>query len=206
MAKITIGDKLELTDKRKFFLKSEVEIKLYLAAIMFCESLGTARDSIEYIGIFPSGPITGLLPSGISEVTVRITVLDPWDEWQGAHKSEREIRLNLEGDFGEKLFKQLSSSYSEVLAGRISTLRRLLGAIQDHQSEWVRSRWESPITIPSLRAIEIQEMEGEFPVGPPLRPADSGPDGPTCPSCGNPAVRDGAIYKCTKCGESLGVS
>src|SRR6185503_1822470 len=31
-------------------------------------------------------------------------------------------------------------------------------------------------------------------------------DAPTCPTCGNVAVRNGACYKCLNCGESLGCS
>jgi len=31
-------------------------------------------------------------------------------------------------------------------------------------------------------------------------------DAPTCPNCGNVAVRNGACYKCLNCGESLGCS
>ena len=31
-------------------------------------------------------------------------------------------------------------------------------------------------------------------------------DAPTCPNCGNIAVRNGACYKCLNCGESLGCS
>ena len=31
-------------------------------------------------------------------------------------------------------------------------------------------------------------------------------DAPTCPNCGHVAVRNGACYKCLKCGESLGCS
>ena len=31
-------------------------------------------------------------------------------------------------------------------------------------------------------------------------------DAPTCPNCGNVAVRNGACFKCLNCGESLGCS
>ena len=31
-------------------------------------------------------------------------------------------------------------------------------------------------------------------------------DAPTCPTCGNVTVRNGACFKCLNCGESLGCS
>ncbi len=66
---------------------------------------------------------------------------------------------------------------------------------------------EEPSAMDSLKAANVatpQKTKAAININDILRGFQK--DAPTCPNCGNVAVRNGACYKCLNCGESLGCS